>query len=155
MLGFHLQNLLIYDWVGLGCDLNVSFFKSFPGGPNVWPWLKTTNLTAGKRKVGCKGNRKYHAEKQENQAGRRRLSCAKCCCGRAEGRGVDSVWREVFLEVTGLNLEGSFWRGSGQRSMAGNPGLSKVVGRQEVQPGQKVGQCGDVRQCCRGVLQGA
>lgn len=84
-----------------------------------------------------------------------RCSFAKCCCGTAEGRGVDSVWREVFLEVTGLNLEGSFWKGSGQRSMAGNPGLSKVVGRQEVQPGQKVGQCGDVRQCCRGVLQGA
>lgn len=65
--------------------------------------------------------------------------------GRAEGRRVHSVWREVFLEVTGLNLEGSFWRGSGQWSMAGNPGLFKVVWRQEAQPGQKVGQCGDVR----------
>jgi len=43
--------------------------------------LKTTDLTAGKRKIGCKGNRKYRAEKQENQAGRRRLSCAKFCCG--------------------------------------------------------------------------
>lgn len=71
--------------------------------------------------------------------------------GRAESRRIDSVWREVFLEVTGLSLEGSFWRGSGQRSMAGNPGLFKVVGRQEAQPGGKVGQCGDVR----GVLQGA
>lgn len=67
-------------------------------------------------------------------------------CRAAEGeRKVDSVWREVFLEVTRLNLEGSFWRGSGQRSVAGNPGLFKVVGRQEAQPGGKVGRCGDVR----------
>lgn len=70
---------------------------------------------------------------------------AERCCGRAEGRRVDSVWQEVFLEVTGLNLEASFWRGSGQQSMAGNPSLFKVDWRQEAQPGQKVGQCGDVR----------
>lgn len=52
---------------------------------------------------------------------------------RAGGLIPSGVWREVFLEVSGLSLEGSFWRGSGQRSVAGNAGLFKVVGRQEAQ----------------------
>lgn len=60
--------------------------------------------------------------------------------------------------MTELCLEGcvccSFWRGSGQWSMA-DPGLFVAVGTQEVQPGRKVGQCGEFRrQRFRGLLAG-
>ena len=69
-------------------------------------------------------------------------ACSIQAIWKVSGSSFETRGKE---DLVYMNLEGSFWRGSGQWSMAGNPGLFKVVWRQEAQPGQKVGQCGDVR----------